>query len=321
MTQLIRGLYNIDPFYKGGVVTIGNFDGIHKGHKALIEKVKERAQALHTHSVLITFEPQPMEYFATLRKLPLLKKNPRETIETARLTRWREKFQALKETGIDYVMVLRFDKNLAHLRANEFIQKVLVDGLAIEHIIVGDDFHFGYKREGDFEFLTKAGEIQGFSVENMASVMIDGERVSSTRIRQALADDNHQLVERLLGRPYTMMGRVVHGDKLGRQLGFPTANIFLHRAVTPVQGIYVVRMHGIEKEGLPGVANVGIRPTIGGTRTLLEVYLFNFDSDIYNRHVTVEFCKKLRDEEHYANLDLLKEAIAQDVVQAKGYFG
>jgi riboflavin kinase/FMN adenylyltransferase len=154
----------------------------------------------------------------------------------------------------------------------------------------------------------------------MPSVLIDNERVSSTRIRQALAVGDHALAAHLLGRPYTMMGRVVHGDKLGRQLGFPTANIYLHRPVTPVQGIYVVRMHGIDKQALPGVANVGIRPTIGGTRSLLEVYLFNFNRDIYGRQVCVEFCKKLRVEERYPNLDLLKEAIAQDAMQAEKYF-
>lgn len=306
MTQLIRGLYNISPELKGGVVTIGNFDGVHYGHKCLIEKVKERARALHTHSIVITFEPQPMEYFAHGK--------------VERLTRWREKFYELANTGIDFILVLRFNKKLASLTAEEFIKEVLVEGLAVEHVIVGDDFRFGYNREGDFHFLRKIGEDQGFTVESMPSVLLKGERVSSTRIRQALAEGNHDLTEILLGRAYRMMGRVVHGDKLGRQLGFPTANIYLHRVATPVRGIYIVRMHGLENHGLPGVANVGIRPTVGGTRSLLEVYIFNFDRDIYGQQVSVEFCQKIRPEEHYANLDLLKEAIAKDAAQAYDYF-
>lgn len=307
MTELIRGLHNIKQQHKGAVVTIGNFDGVHLGHKSLIEKVKERAKALKAPAVLMTFEPQPLEFFEGKRGV-------------ARLTRWREKYEALAETGIDYVFVLHFDQPFANLRAEEFIKKVLLDGLAVKEVIVGDDFHFGKNREGNFAFLQNAGKRYGFEVESMPSILFEGERVSSTRVRQALANDDHALANRLLGRPYSMLGRVVHGDKLGRQLGFPTANIYLHRPVTPVQGIYIVRMHGIDKQALPGVANVGIRPTIGGTRSLLEVYLFNFNRDIYGRHVSVEFCKKLRAEERYPNLELLKEAIAKDAMQAEKYF-
>lgn len=306
MTQLIRGLYNITPEHKGGVLTIGNFDGVHRGHQALIAKLKDQARQSGSLSIVMTFEPQPMEFFA---EKPV-----------ARLTRWQEKYCALAETGVDYVCVLRFDQDFAKWRPDEFIQKVLVDGLAVKHIIIGDDFRFGYQRAGDFHYLQAAGSKFGFQVESMPSVVMEGQRVSSTLIRQALSEDNQELAVQLLGHTYQMMGRVVHGDKLGRQLGFPTANIFLHRAVTPVQGIYVVRMHGIEKQGLPGVANVGIRPTIGGTRSLLEVYLFDFDRDIYGRHVRVEFLKKLRNEEHYPSLDLLKEAIAKDAVEARHYF-
>lgn len=306
MTELIRGLYNIAQKHRGGVITIGNFDGVHIGHNSLIEKVKERAKSLNVPSIVATFEPQPMEFFGHK--------------SVARLTRWREKFQALAHTGIDYVLVLRFNQRFADLGPEDFIQQVLVKGLAVTDVIVGDDFRFGKKREGNFEFLKNAGERYQFKVESMPSVILNHERISSTRIRKGLESGSHELAEQLLGRPYTMTGRVVHGDKLGRQLGFPTANIFLHRAVAPVQGIYIVRMHGVEKQPLPGVANVGIRPTIGGTRSLLEVYLFNFDRDIYGKYVTVEFCKKLRDEAHYDNLELLKEAIAQDAAQAQAYF-
>lgn len=306
MTQLIRGLYNIAPQHKGGVITIGNFDGVHRGHRALIEQLQKRAQALGAPSIVMTFEPQPLEFFT---EKPV-----------ARLTRWREKYAALAETGIDYVLVVRFNRAFADLDAETFVQRVLVDNLAVKHVMVGDDFQFGRQRLGNFASLKAAGTRYGFDVESMTSVLVADERVSSTRIRQALSEDNYDLSERLLGRPYTMLGRVVHGDKLGRQLGFPTANIYLHRRVAPVQGIYVVRMHGVEKQALPGVANVGIRPTVGGTRCLLEVYLFNFDRDIYGRQVSVEFCKKLRAEERYANLDLLRQAIANDAEQARAYF-
>jgi riboflavin kinase / FMN adenylyltransferase len=307
VTKLIRGLYNIIAQNQGGVVTIGNFDGVHLGHKALIEKVKNNAKNLQVPSIVITFEPQPMEFFAPEKKI-------------ARLTRWREKFAALAETEIDAVLLLSFNRELASWRADEFIKRVLVDRLAVKQVIVGDDFRFGYQREGDFSFLQKKGEESGFSVDNMPSVIMNHDRVSSTRIRQALTAGNLDIAAQLLGRPYTMMGRVVHGDKLGRQLGFPTANIYLHRAVTPVHGIHIVRMHGIDKNPLAGVANIGTRPTIGGTRSLLEVYLFNFDRDIYDRQVCVEFCKKIRDEEHFDNLELLKNAIADDAAIARDYF-
>lgn len=311
MTELIRGLYNILPIHKGGVVTIGNFDGVHCGHKNLINRVKKQALAMNIPSIVITFEPQPMEYFA---------RNQPEKPKVARLTRFREKFYALAETEIDYILLLRFNKTLASLPAKDFVREILIEGLGIKHIIIGDDFRFGYHREGNLDYLKNAGEEFGFTVESMASVVIEGERASSTRVRKALAERNHALAERLLGRPYTMMGRIVHGNKLGRQLGFPTANIYLHRDLTPIHGIYVVRVYGLAKHGLPGVANVGIRPTIGGTRSLLEVHLFDFDRDIYGQHVTVEFCQKLRDEEYFPNLELLQEAIAKDVEQAKAYF-
>jgi len=299
-TELIRGLYNLTPSVKGCVVTIGNFDGVHRGHQALLAQVKEKANINNLTSVVVVFEPQPAEFFAS------------DQITVPRLTRCREKYFALAETGIDQVIVLRFDKTLAALTAEEFVQQILVSGLNAKHVIVGDDFRFGKSRQGDFHELQAQGKKYHFSVESMPSLMMAGERVSSTRVRQALANKNHDLVEQLLGRPYSMKGRVMHGYKRGRQLGFPTANIYLHREVTPVQGVYVVRMHGVSSQGLPGVANVGIRPTVGGTRTLLEVHLFDFDQDIYGRQVCVEFCEKIRDEKRYDNLDLLKEQIVKD---------
>lgn len=306
--ELIRDLSNINPTHKGGVVTIGNFDGVHKGHQALIQRVKERSKALHVPAAVITFEPQPNEFF-------------KKEIIPARLTRWREKFDALAATGIETTILLKFNENLANMTGKQFIKTVLVDRLAIEHIIVGPDFRFGQKREGDIALLEKAGEIDGFTVEKMEDVYFNNRRISSTWVREALGKGDLDLAEALLGRSYMMTGRVVHGDKLGRALGFPTANIYLHRAVTPIKGIYVVKMHGIENAPLPGVANIGIRPTVGGTQSLLEVYLLNFNRDIYGHTIRVEFCKKLRDEVRFENLDLLQKAIKNDVVAAREYFG
>jgi riboflavin kinase/FMN adenylyltransferase len=306
--QLIRGLHNLTPPEKGCVVTIGNFDGVHRGHQALLAEVKARATALGVPSVVITFEPQPIEYFASGKS------------QVPRLMRWREKFYALSKYGIDKVLFLRFNQQLAGLTADEFISELLVRGLNVKHVLVGDDFRFGKARQGDFEFLKKAGDKLGFGVENMTSVVLNGERVSSTAVRQALAVADESKVSAYLGQPYSMKGRVVHGHKRGRSIGFPTANINLHRHIAPVKGVYAVRMHGIDKESITGVANVGVRPTVGGTRSLLEVHLFDFDEDIYGRYVCVEFCKKLRDEKRYDSFDLLKEQIKIDADQARTFF-
>jgi riboflavin kinase/FMN adenylyltransferase len=308
VTQLMRGLINIPSRLQGGIVAIGNFDGVHKGHQALLAKVKEQARHLRVPAIVITFEPQTSEFFAH-GKLP-----------AARLTRWREKFNALTQLGMDGVLVLRFTQAFANMSADEFIDRVLRNGLKVRQVMVGDDFRFGKGRVGDFEFLKRRGADCGFSVENMTSVILEGERVSSTRIRQALAVGNQELAKRYLGRPYSIEGRVMRGDQLGRTLGFPTANIFPQRKVVPVHGIYVVRLHGLAQVALPGVASIGTRPAVGGKRMLLEVHLFDFNADIYGRQVRIEFCKKLRDEEYYESLDLLKVQIAKDAAAAKDYF-
>lgn len=306
-TELIRGLYN-KPFNRQGcVLTIGNFDGIHLGHQALIKRIKTSAMELGVSSMVMTFEPQPLEYFAKESGVP-------------RLTRFREKFSLLSQAGVDQVCVVRFNAKMAALTAEEFIKKILCDTLHIRHLIVGKDFRFGYQRQGDVTMLRKAGALFNFTVEIMPDVIMDGERVSSTRVRKALGENNLALAEGLLGRPYSMMGKVVYGNQLGRQLGFPTANIYLHRIATPVHGIYVVGVHGLKKKTLQGVANVGVRPTIGGTRILLEVYLFNFKQMIYGKEVSIEFYKKLREEERYDNLELLKNQMKKDAKLARNYF-
>jgi riboflavin kinase/FMN adenylyltransferase len=305
---LIRSLYNVTPEAQGGVVTIGNFDGVHLGHQALVRRVIEEARKRQVPSTVVTFEPHPFEFFEKgEHKIP-------------RITRLREKFRALEECGIDNVLVIPFNQRLASLSASDFVRKVLHHYLHPAHIIVGDDFRFGHKRQGDFALLEAMGKELGFSVSAMPTTLIDGERVSSTRVRQALMSGDHVLAAHLLGHPYCMLGRVRPGDQLGRQLGFPTANIFLHRKLTPVRGIYTVTMHGIADHPLPGVANVGTRPTVDGTRTLLEVHLLDFNQDIYGRYVKVEFCEKLRDEVRFATLELLKEQIAKDVIVARNFF-
>lgn len=306
-TQLIRSTYNITKATQGAVLTIGNFDGVHLGHQALLAKLREKANALNAPSLVITFEPHPFEFFA------------RENHTIPRITRLREKFNALANCQVDNVLILPFNQTLADLSAADFV-KMLHTYINPRHIVIGDDFHFGYKRLGNFDLLQKMGKELGFTTEAMSTVLIEGERVSSTRVRKALKDGDHVLVGKLLGHPYCMEGRVSHGNRLGRQLGFPTANLFLHRKLTPVSGIYTVYMHGITDDPLRGVANVGTRPTVDGTRTLLEVHLLNFNQDIYGRYVQVEFCEKQRDEVRYPNLALLTEQIAKDVEIARLYF-
>lgn len=307
-TKLIRSLYNITPVQQGGVITIGNFDGVHLGHQQLVAKTIERAKALSAPCIVVTFEPHAFEYFGGAN------------VVIPRLTRMREKYDALARCGVDYILILPFNHILADVSASEFVTKILYDSLHPRHIVVGDDFRFGHGRQGDFALLKDLGMKLGFTAESLPTFLVDGERVSSTGVRKALASGDHALVKRLLGRSYTMMGRVRRGDQRGREFGFPTANIYLHRKLTPVRGVYTVLMHGLGERPLPGVANIGVRPTVDGTRTLLEVHLLDFNQDIYGCYVQVEFCEKLRDEVRYPNLDLLKEQIAKDVAAARDYF-
>jgi len=305
--ELIRGLNNLKPRHRGCVATIGNFDGVHLGHQAVLGQLSERGRAMGLPVIVVTFEPHPGEYFAPFSAPP-------------RLTRLREKIEALDRFGIDRVLCLRFDDYLANLAADDFIKTILLDGLAVKHLVVGDDFQFGKGRTGDFLDLANAGKAHGFPVLRMHAFDIGDSRVSSTRIRKALFQGDMATAESLLGRPYRMSGHVAHGEKRGRDLGFPTANIFLHRTATPVSGVFAVEMFGIEGEPVAGVANVGIRPTVGGTRGLLEVHLFDFDRDIYGRHVQVCFLHKLRNEVRFESFDALKEQIGIDAVQARAYF-
>ncbi|MEN8108833.1 MAG: bifunctional riboflavin kinase/FAD synthetase [Pseudomonadota bacterium] len=305
--ELVRGLHNLRPRHRTCAATIGNFDGVHLGHQAVLGQLAERAAELQVPVTVITFEPQPREYFSP-------------ATAPARLTRFREKVEALRRYGVDRVVCLRFDERLAHLEPEDFIRRILLDGLDVKYLVVGDDFCFGRERAGTFAMLEQTGAEYGFPVVNMHTFDIDDSRVSSTRIRVALSAGDLAAAEALLGRQYRMSGRVAHGDKRGREIGFPTANIHLHRTATPVAGVFAVEMFGISGEPVPGVANVGTRPTVDGTRTLLEVHLFDFNADIYGQHVQVAFLHKIRDEQRYDSFEALKQQIELDVQQAREYF-
>ncbi|NWL79221.1 bifunctional riboflavin kinase/FAD synthetase [Pseudomonas taiwanensis] len=305
--QLVRGLHNLRPHHRGCVATIGNFDGVHRGHQAILKRLRERAAELGLPTCVVIFEPQPREYFGP---------------DTApvRLTRLRDKLELLAREGVDRVLCLAFNDRLRELSAAEFVHAVLVEGLGAKHLEIGDDFRFGCDRAGDFDFLLQAGEAEGFSVEAAATVELDGLRVSSTRVRQALAEGDFVLAERLLGRPFTITGRVLHGQKLGRQLGTPTANVQLKRRRVPLNGVYLVSVE-LEGRQLPGVANIGVRPSVKGDgRAHLEVHLLGYSADLYDRRISVTFHHKLRDEQRFASLEALKSAIDADVAAARAYW-
>ncbi|MGE8294445.1 MAG: bifunctional riboflavin kinase/FAD synthetase [Pseudomonas sp.] len=305
--QLVRGLHNLQPQARGCVVTIGNFDGVHRGHQAILARLRERAVELAVPSCVVIFEPQPREFFAP-------------GTAPARLTRLRDKLALLAAEGVDMVLCLAFNRRLRELSAAEFVQRVLVDGLGVKDLEIGDDFRFGCDRAGDFEFLKAAGQRHGFSVDASTTVEVLGGRVSSTRVRQALADGDFELAEALLGRPFRIAGRVLHGQKLGRQLDAPTANIQLKRRKVPLTGVYLV---SCEIDGViqPGVANIGVRPSVAGDGSAhLEVHLLDFAGDLYGRRLSVAFHHKLRAEQRFASLEALKAAIAADIAAAREYW-
>ena len=287
-------------------LTIGNFDGVHRGHRALIHRAVSRAGELGVSSCVLTFEPHPREFFAG-------------DSAGARLTRLRDKLELIETAGADRVHVARFDRRFASLSAQRFIDEVLVQGLATRWLLVGRDFRFGAGRQGDYTTLEQAGRQHGFEVESMPDVLFEGSRVSSSAVRGLLRAGDLGGAERLLGHPYTLSGRVVHGAKLGRSLGFPTANIVLRRA-PPLSGIFVVEASGAPGGVRTGVASIGRRPTVNPVPVpLLEVHLFGWQGELYGQHLRVRIMKKLRDEEKYADLAALKAAIARDAQEAREY--
>jgi len=307
--QVIRGFHNLRPEHRGCVATIGNFDGAHLGHQAVFQHLRREGDRLGVPTTVISFEPHPLEFFCP-------------QAAPARLTRLREKLSVLEEVGIQRVMLLEFSAKLAAMSADEFIQRVLITGLGIRYLLVGDDFRFGQGRAGDIKLLREAGQRHDFGVDSMDTVVVDDERISSTRVREALARGDLELARRCLGRPYRICGRVVYGDQRGRSIGFPTANIGLHRKATPLHGVFAVQVHGLGDQPVPGVANIGNQPTVDGDRRyLLEVHLFDFSQEIYGRHLEVEFCKRLRDEKRFDSFEQLRRQIERDARAARKILG
>jgi riboflavin kinase / FMN adenylyltransferase len=285
--------------------TIGNFDGVHLGHQAMLGRLGAAARARHVASCVLTFEPHPREFFSPASA-------------PARLSSLREKCTLLDAHGVERVHVLRFDRALAALAPDAFVREILVRALKARWVLVGEDFRFGARRAGDAALLRRLAEAQGVEVETMPNVTHAGQRVSSSAVRRALESGDLAGAEALLGRPYGISGRVVHGDKLGRALGFATANLQLRHNRPPLTGIYAVRVHGVADAALPGVASLGVRPTVTASgKAVLEVHLFDFSGEIYGRHLRVDFLHKIRDEEKYPDLETLRAQIARDCDAAR----
>ncbi len=307
--HLIRGMHNLRDAHRGCVATIGNFDGVHLGHQAVFTALIERARSVQLPSLVITFEPQPMEFF-------------RPAQAPARLTRLREKIEAIAACGIDRVLLVKFDHRFANVDAVSFVREILVDRLGLRHLYVGDDFRFGRDRKGDFDLLHRMGSTHGFAVESLQTVQDDDGRISSTRIREALQRGDLAHAEACLGRRYRICGRVGHGHKRGRTIGFPTMNVPLLRRSTPLRGVFAVQVIGLDRQPLPGVANIGNRPTLeGDDRFLLEVHLFDFNADVYGRAVEIDFVERIRDEHKFESFDALRQQIQRDVLAARRILG
>ncbi len=304
--EVIRGIYNVASRHSGCVATIGNFDGVHVGHQMLLQQLSEKAKQLKVPSTLITFEPQPREFFLGA-SVP------------ARLTRFREKIALLKGSALDRVVCLPFNEQLANLSARYVIEDFLVARLGVAHVVVGDDFRFGKGAEGSYQMLEEKGRQLGFTASHLDTHKVQGIRVSSSRIRTLLAEGDIETAEKLLGHPYFIMGRVMYGRQLGRELGIPTANIRLQRYRAALEGVFAVRVEGLSRV-YDGIANIGVRPTVDGKEPLLEVHIFDFDEDIYGELLKVTFLKKIRDEMKFKNLDKLKTQIEQDIREIRTWF-
>ncbi len=310
--KVFRGLPNAEA-RRPCALTIGNFDGVHRGHRALLARVADAAARLGVDSAVMTFEPHPREYFAHL--------SGDESRAPLRIANLRDKLQALEQCGVDRVIVEHFGASFASMSPERFIDDVLVAGMHVKWLIVGDDFRFGAKRAGDFAMLVEAGRRHGFEVVALPTVMHDDTRISSSAVRAALAAGDFARAEDLLGHPYAISGHVQHGRKLGRTIGFPTLNLKVAHKRPAASGIFVVQVHGLGERPWPAVASLGVRPTIEDNgRVLLEVHLFDFSGDCYGKLIRVEFLKKLRDEAKYDDLDSLTRAIDADARAAREFF-
>ena len=309
---LIRGQHNLSLFksrYPDVSLsgTIGNFDGLHIGHQAILNKIQNNAKKSRAKTIVFFTEPHASEYFS---KVQNSNKNP-----PPRICPWREKVKLLEKSGIDFACFLKFNNSLRTMSPENFISEIL-DSINLVSFTVGDDFRFGADRKGDTDLLKNWGQKNGILVENTETVILDGQRVSITRIREELLNNNFNNAEKLLGRPYTFSGKVVHGQHLGRTIKIPTANIWLPNHRLPITGVYAVKCK-LNNLSLKGIANMGVRPTVGGEKPVLEVHLFEFNENIYSQRLQVKFIEKIRDERKFENLDMLKSQIQKDISIAK----
>lgn len=305
--ELVLGINNFHAPASGVVATLGNFDGVHRGHRALVERMLGIARDRGLPTLVMIFEPQPLEFF-------------QPASAPVRIMRVEDKVAALAELGVDYVLLLSFDRPFSQQSPEHFIVDLLVKAVRVKHLVIGDDFRFGKNRAGDFQLLCEEGRRHGFVVENTASVVLEGQRVSSTLIRQLLTLGDFELATRFLGAPFSLSGEVVHGRALGRTIGVPTANIALNRLKAPVQGVFMVEWLDDQQRCFCGVANVGRRPTVNGEGELLEVHLFDCNADLYGAQARVTFLKKIRDEQRFDGVEQLKAQINCDIAQARSFF-
>ncbi len=308
MNHLFRDFDGESLCPQGSVVCIGAFDGLHIGHRALVGQAVARARELRIDSVALSFEPLPREFFAGAGR-------------PARLSLPRAKFEGLRALGVDRVGLLRFDARMAALSARDFVERVLIRRLAAREVWVGPDFRFGYRRSGDLSLLRAIGEHAGFVASEIAPMHLDAGRVSSSAIRDMLARGDLEAARRLLGRPYAIAGKVVHGQKLGRKLGYPTANLHLGGKTPALGGVFATRVQGVGIDAWPGVASLGTRPTVHGTECLLETHLFDFNGDLYGQRIEIEFVAKLRDELRFDDLEALTAQMHRDAAQARAILG
>ena len=307
--ELIRGLHNMRPRHRGCVLTIGAFDGVHLGHQAVIMHLLDKSRQLGVPSLVIVFEPLPREYFSPLEA-------------PARIMSFREKFFAMRDLGVDRLLRVQFKESLRAMSAQQFLDDIFVAGLGVRYVVLGDDFRFGNDRQGDLEFIRQQGPRHGYEARPTPTFSIDGERVSSTRIREALQAADFAAAQRLLGRPYSISGKVVYGRQLGHTLGAPTANLQLDRLRAPLAGVYVVQVSGAGLVGADGVANVGVRPTVDDSiRANLEVHLLDREVALYGQHIEVTFRHRLRAEQKFGSVDELRENIARDIGNARAWLG
>ena len=301
--ELIRGLHNLKK-QTGCVLTIGNFDGIHLGHQEILKKLVSKSKKMGLPSLVMSFSVTPETFFGRPK---------------ARLSNFRDKHLFLESMGVDNHLLIRFNKDFSELSASSFINQVIVKKIGVKHCFIGDDFRFGKDRLGDFSMLEKASRTNDFSIEKIHSVLLSGKRVSSSAIRNFLTEGDFAGAEKFLGRPFSISGKVAHGEKLGRTIGFPTANISIHRKLSPVLGVYSVLVK-LNSKTYSGVCNVGKRPTLGGSKTLLEVFIFDFNKEIYGEHVTVIFKQKCREEKKFESFEELKKQIEKDVEKSRLFF-